>query len=348
MRLLQTITSVVRRIVKSLYLQFLFCTGLLKWARSQVARRGAVVLTLHRVLPDEQYDSQRLEPGMVVRASTFQHLLEYLSRACNPVLPQQAISSSAQSSRRPQVVMTFDDGWKDNLETALPLSRKYGVPFTVFICPYKVDRQDGFWTTTVNNLWWTAQDAGKLNLLHTLCAGRTNGTAHSLIESLKHADPAERQGLIVRLQTALAPYVRRAFANRDRLLTWPDVKRMAKAGIVFGSHTNTHPILTDISDGDATRELTESKGVIEANLNTCQWFAYPNGDWSQSVRDLAERAGYQAAFANAPGIWKASNDRFSIPRVNLWEGSMAGLSGRFSRAALEYAIFWKAYRASGN
>jgi peptidoglycan/xylan/chitin deacetylase (PgdA/CDA1 family) len=120
---------------------------------------------------------------------------------------------------------------------------------------------------------------------------------------------------------------------------------MASAGIAFGSHTNTHPILTGIPPTDVVHELKDSKKAIEAELHSCPWFAYPNGDWSPAVRALVAQSGYQAAFANSPGIWEANRNRLSIPRINLWEGSLAGFSGRFSRIALEYAIFWKAYRA---
>jgi peptidoglycan/xylan/chitin deacetylase (PgdA/CDA1 family) len=335
----------LRRLAKALYLRFLFSTGLLRWARSRVARRGVVVITLHRVLPDEQCDSARLQPGMVVRASSFQGLLQYIRDNCKPVLPGEVIAGAGhEPPHRPRVALTFDDGWKDNFEIAFPLSRGYQAPFTVFLCPQMIDGQDGFWTSKVNTLWWTAHEAGKLDLVHTLCGGGENGSAAALIESLKHTHPKERKAFIARLQAALAPYTRETAPNQDRLMTWADVKEMANAGIAFGSHTNTHPILTDISDRDAAQEMTESKSAIEAQLNTCPWFAYPNGDWSQSVRDLAARAGYQVAFANSPGIWETGTDRFSVPRINLWEGSLAGWGGRFSRIALEYAIFWTAYR----
>ena len=335
--------SVARRTIKAIYLRFLFLTGLLKWARSRAAGRGVVVLTLHQVLRDEEYDSTRPEPGMALSASSFQSLLEYLARHCQCILPAEAWTAQA-APRQPRVVLTFDDGWKNNFETAFPISQKYGARFTVFICPEMITRRLGFWTATANRLWWTAQRAGKLDLLRAASPG--NGSAQQWIASLKHVDSKEREVRIARLQAALQPYEKDGVASSsEQLLTWGEIKEMAAAGIAFGSHTNTHPILTDISPADATRELTESRRAIEAELNTCAWFAYPNGDWSQPVRELAAKAGYQLAFANSPGIWEASGDRFSIPRINVWEGSFAGITGRFSGIALEYAIFWKAWCA---
>lgn len=338
-------SNAARRLAKAFYLQFLFFTGLLWWARRQSAKRGVVVITLHRILPDEQYDPLRLEPGMAVRASTFHHFLQYLSRSCKLVLPREILDAGQKSDHRPRVILTFDDGWKDNFETAFPVTQKYAVPFIVFICPQMIERGSYFWTTTVNRLWWTAQQAGKVDLIRSMSGISVNGSVAALIEGLKHVDPRQRETFITQLQAALAPCCEQAANQQNELLTWADVKEMANAGIDFGSHTSTHPILTDISREEATRELAESKSAIESRLNNCPWFAYPNGDWSPSVRQLVQQAGYQIAFANSPGIWEMNTDKFSIPRVNLWEGSFAGWSGRFSRIALDYAVFWKAYRA---
>jgi hypothetical protein len=187
-----------------------------------------------------------------------------------------------------------------------------------------------------------------MDLIGTLCGRQASTSADALIQSLKHVSPKDREARIARLQAALEPYTERAATAKEQLLTWSDVKEMASAGISFGSHTNTHAILTDIPGRDAVQELTESKSAIETELSTCAAFAYPNGDWSPQIRDLVAQSGYQAAFINSPGIWQGHGNRFSIPRINVWEGSLAGLRGRFSRLTLEYAVFWKAYRASGN
>jgi peptidoglycan/xylan/chitin deacetylase (PgdA/CDA1 family) len=340
-----------RRMAKAAYIRFLFCTGLLWWARSRVARLGVVVITLHRVLPDAQYDSSHMQPGMVVRASTFQTFLDYVARHCECVLPGDVTFADgwAAAQRRPRIALTFDDGWKDNFETAFPISRKNGILFTVFLCPQMITRRDSFWTTAVSSLWAAAQRAGKSDFISAVCGVPASQSANSLIESLKHVNQKDREMLVAQLQAALEPYTERpGTTNAEQLLTWSDVKEMSAAGVSFGSHTNTHSILTDIPFSDATRELRESKSAIEAELKACSWFAYPNGDWSPQVRDLVAQSGYQAAFINSPGIWQAHSNQFSIPRINLWEGSLTGLSGRLSRLTLEYAIFWKAYRASGN
>jgi peptidoglycan/xylan/chitin deacetylase (PgdA/CDA1 family) len=335
-----------RRAAKQVYLRLLFFTGLLWWARSRVAKLGVVAITLHRVLPDEQYDSAQLQPGMAVRARTFERFLDYLAHHCECLLPGDGVlGTQLARERRPRLTLTFDDGWKDNFEAALPLSCKYKIPFTVFICPQMMTRRESFWTAEAGSLWAAAQRAGKLEVISTLRGCEAGRSADSLIESLKHSNPKDREALISRMRAALQPYIQEAGVDSsEQMLTWRDVKEMSAAGVAFGSHTNTHAILTDIPGSDALQELTESKKAIQAELSACSLFAYPNGDWSPQVRDLVAQAGYQAAFINAPGIWREQTHRLSIPRVNVWEGSLTGPGGGFSRVMLEYAIFWQAYR----
>jgi len=342
------LVRIARQMAKEAYLGILFLTGLLWWARSRAAKLGVVVITLHRILPDQQYDSAQPQPGMAVRASTFERFLEYASRYCECVLAADSAPDPAKTPR-PRVALTFDDGWKDNFDTALPISRRHGIQFTVFICPKMMTSRESFWTSRAEELWATAQQAGKTDVINSQCGVEAGRSANLLIESLKHANANDRDTLLGRLQAALQPYAQEAKNEAsEQMLTWSEVQEMSASGIAFGSHTNTHVILPDIPDSDALQELTESKRAIEAALVACPLFAYPNGDWSPHVRDLVAQAGYRAAFINSPGIWQKQTHRLSIPRVNVWEGSLTGPGGRFSRLALEYAIFWKAYRAGRN
>lgn len=348
MKLLRHFVQKVRQVAKAIYVWLLFSTGLLEWAKARVAKSGTVVLTLHRVLPDSEYEAADSQRGMAVRARTFKALLGYLRQQCQCVLLEQAEpESSVQSQDRPRVALTFDDGWKDNFETAFPIARDLGLPFTVFLCPQMIpsNGKNG-WSSKFVSLWWAARRAGKLALVRTLAGGGIGGSVDKLLERLEQTSTEDRETFIAELESELKPYTGAAPATPAQLLNWQQVKQMSEEGVSFGSHTNTHPVLTEITLNDARKELAESKTVIEHELKSCPWFAYPNSEVSESVRELVSQTGYRRAFTNSPGIWEQNTDPFSIPRINLWEGSLAGGGGQFSRAAAEYTIFWKAYRAS--
>ena len=96
-----------------------------------------------------------------------------------------------------------------------------------------------------------------------------------------------------------------ASAYAGQLLTWDDVREMALDGVSFGSHTMTHPILTEVSQSRARRELVESRRRLQDELNEpIRALAYPNGaraDFSPIIEELAKESGYSAAFTLVPG-----------------------------------------------
>ena len=101
-----------RQFLRSLYVWLLQASGLLWWAKFRVAQTGAVVLTFHRVLPDAEYEAAKCQHGMMVKAKTFEALLQYFQQHCQCVplakavpqwVPEQVVNS------RPRVALTFDD-----------------------------------------------------------------------------------------------------------------------------------------------------------------------------------------------------------------------------------------------
>jgi hypothetical protein len=94
-------------------------------------------------------------------------------------------------------------------------------------------------------------------------------------------------------------------AYSGEVLSWADIREMAGLGIEFGSHTLTHPILTQLPVDQVTRELTESRRRLEDELGSdIRSLAYPNGtvrDFSPEIERLCAEAGYEAVFSLVPG-----------------------------------------------
>lgn len=338
----------LRPVIKDAYINLLRVTGLLRWARRRVARRGIVVLTLHRVLRDGDYDSMTAEPGMAVRESTFEALLQYLKTRCESQKAETCTPGPAPNAR-PRVALTFDDGWKDNLEVAWPLGQKHQADFTIFVCPELVSGSQTFWTEEVAALWQEARrtcQEGVVQQVWQRCFNHSipASSPQGIISKLKQASADARRQFIHELTHALGLEQKNG-NSQTPLLTWAEIKRLANFGVSFGSHTATHQILTRIPEATALIELSSSRAALAEKLNECSLLAYPNGDWSESVRMLAARCGYEKAFINHPGVWTNETHPLSIPRVNLWERHLTNSSGHFSEAHLEYSIFWRALLA---
>jgi peptidoglycan/xylan/chitin deacetylase (PgdA/CDA1 family) len=109
--------------------------------------------------------------------------------------------------------------------------------------------------------------------------------------------------------------------SEEELLTldWDGLRGLAERGVEIGSHTVSHPHLTQLTQADLERELHESRERLESELSRpCRFLAYPYGDHDERVRAAARKAGYEGAFA-LPGRAKPY-DRFAIPRIGVWRG----------------------------
>ncbi len=121
---------------------------------------------------------------------------------------------------------------------------------------------------------------------------------------------------------------------------------MDAAGVRFGCHTQTHQILTAVPLQDARREIRDGQRALESVLHRpCRLFAYPNGNYSWATRRVLAEEGFTAAFTTQCGAWTPGADPLAVPRVNVSEANVAGLSGRFSPVMFQYTVFWKTWRA---
>jgi peptidoglycan/xylan/chitin deacetylase (PgdA/CDA1 family) len=290
-----------------------------------------MVLTFHRVLNDVEFRHTCSLPGIVVRRRTFDNLAEYVAREYQAVDFTQALRAPSGKLR---VMFTFDDGWKDNYTNALPIMRSHRIPAAAFVCPGLVGRTLPFWPELIASLLGKASPAVSA------------AEIEAVIENLKTYSPERRQQFISRLCDLRAPAHAKDEFSGDRTVSWDDIREMSLAGLTFGCHTHTHQILTTVPAQTARQEIRESKHAIEATLYShCDLFAYPNGNTSAATRRMLAEEGFAAAFTTQRGAWTGGTDRMAIPRFNVCEATVAGLTGRFSPAMFQYNVFWKAWRA---
>jgi peptidoglycan/xylan/chitin deacetylase (PgdA/CDA1 family) len=110
----------------------------------------------------------------------------------------------------------------------------------------------------------------------------------------------------------------RAEGVSDELKTmdWNELRALVENGVEVGSHTVTHPHLTELDDRELTRELRESRQRIEAELGRpCRFISYPYGHDDPRVHAAARAAGYEAAFSLERERWRF--DRYALPRVDI-------------------------------
>jgi peptidoglycan/xylan/chitin deacetylase (PgdA/CDA1 family) len=324
--LLNTTMLKIRKLLQWVWVCALSCSGCLAYARNQIRRRGGViVLTLHRVLDDRQFEVSNSPRGMILSRRAYGRLCSWISakyEACT-----LGGAQPGQPGPRLRVLLTFDDGWADTLEIAVPAAQHCGLPCTVFICSSLVGKTSPFWPERV---------------LAAARAADSGRTEEDLLSEYKKLPQTE-----LKIRIAALPRVTGTdTALVDRTFTWSEAKAAAARGVVFGSHTASHELLTSLTDEVVRSELAGSKLDIASQIGSdCFAVAYPNGNTDPRIRATAGSLGYALGFTTRRGVWTESCDPLEIPRCNIYDGNVVNPFGRFSSPMFEYTTVWKAWRA---
>jgi peptidoglycan/xylan/chitin deacetylase (PgdA/CDA1 family) len=145
--------------------------------------------------------------------------------------------------------------------------------------------------------------------------------AHAAIQRAKRLAPADRLLEVARVEEAAGGAARPAW---DGMMSWDQVRRLARDGHEIGSHSMSHPILPLLDDAALEVEVAGSRLRLEAELPApCESFCYPNGSLDARVVEAVRSAGYRRAVTTAPGPNLPGRDPFQLTRSEL-QGRHAG------------------------
>ncbi len=237
------------------------------------------------------------------------------------------------------VGVTVDDGYED-FEQAAPVFARYGIPVTVYLVTDFLDRKLWLWFDRfVYAFRQTRLPAVDIATPEGLLHVRVTETAgQQLADKAVYWSEAERARLSAELPRLLQVEIPGEPPPESRPLTWDAVRRLAGAGVEFGAHTKTHPILSAVTEQRALLdEIAGSKARIEAELNRpVLHFCYPNGkmrDIGAAAEAAVREAGMRTAVTAERGLNRAGNDPFLLRRIgadpdheqSYFERSVAGL-----------------------
>ncbi len=128
-------------------------------------------------------------------------------------------------------------------------------------------------------------------------------------------------------------------ALSSRVLTWEEIHTMHQAGIAFGSHTLTHPVVSQLAPQELEQELGKSKYLLEKKLGIPVLdFAFPFGkasDCSSAALEMLSRCGYRSAVTTVPGVNTPAVNLFELRRLQVgFESSLARFAFDLGRAFL--------------
>jgi len=289
-------------------------------ARPRLARRFQV-LAYHKVSPDPHPFFEPVHPEI------FEQHVQFLSR-CYRVMPLSELVERNRTGDIPirAVAITFDDGYRDNYDYALPILKKYQLPATIFVSTGVIDTGEILWHDRVFDAFRFStvprarlQHAGIPELKLESLEDRRRSLSPVLIRA-KQLYGEARLRFVEEIENALRPCQDESV--RNRMLTWEQIREMHSAGIEFGSHTVSHPILSRIPRDELVKELRESRRELCDRLGTpISLFAYPNGhasDYNNEVKAVIRDSGYLCAVTSRAGFNHVFSDPFEIRRGQPW------------------------------
>lgn len=307
---------------------------------------GTMILAYHRI------SESPLDPwSLSVRPEHFAEHLAVVRRSFQP-RSLQDVGQDLRSGRKlhpKSIVITFDDGYADNLHIALPLLERFDIPATIFLVTGAIGSRQEFWWDELTSLllkpnilpdqldlsihgkeysWrlgksaeYRAADYARYSSWRV--SQPTPSLRHTvymqlweLIHSLPHDDQKEVMNQL------------RAWSGNPsgsdvhRILNRSECAELARSGWVeIGAHTINHPSLASLSIDSQRHEILESKACLEEILRrSVNSFSYPFGkrhDYTVDTGTLVRESGFSVACSSMSGIVDAKTDPFQLPRIHI-------------------------------
>jgi len=271
------------------------------------------VLTYHRI--GDAADGPPGIMGPTVR--TFERQMAWLGASGRAVALDDVLRARDGGPPLPRgaVLVTFDDAYADFASAAWPVLERHGVPVVLFV-------PTAFPGAAGRAFWW--------DRLHA-AVREARGELATPVGRLSVASDAERR----RAYRLLRAHVKRlpwdeamalvdeiaagAPGSAPRVLSWPELRRLAGAGVALGAHSRTHPLLSRISPEQVAAEIAGSVDDLRRETGRAPAaFAFPGGDVQAGAADALRAAGVRIAFSTARGVNALeSADWLALKRINV-------------------------------
>ncbi len=319
---------ITKRILKMVFCFLVYYSGALhiylKYFFLRRKEYPAVILNYHGFM---RPGVKTMEDVPVVRVAIddFGAQLKFLKRYfC--VVPLDAVVKTLNEKKifeKPTIVITIDDGYKDNYDLLFPVLKENGASATIFLVTGFVGTEQKIWT---EKLLYLITNTGVKKLVFEelysveefdLSSWQAKRRTYLCFkQKLKDFSTKKRDEYIDEIARRLG---RPPVNFGATMLSWDQVREMADAGIIFGAHTVKHPILSKIPMEEAKEEVAFSKEKIEKELGTrVRHFAYPNGreeDFSMELAQYCRQIGFESISTCCYGNNQRAQDVWALKRA---------------------------------
>jgi len=274
----------------------------------------------HRVNPKRD----RLWDPMDV--ALFDQCIKHISNKYEVVLIEDLVFSDKLHQKNKYATIMFDDGYKDNIEFAAPILKKYNCKASFYVVTDSIDNNLPTWTHILEYLFQFTKIADinidfdflpvELRTKHLPSSEDRIKYVSKLKPFLKKLSHSDRAQVLQRVNDTYAD-----ISLPDLMMNWNDLKALKNEGHYIGSHTITHCMLGTMNDEQEVKhELLESGNRIKAELGYFPLsISYPVGSFNAATKKLAIEAGYKLGLAVKQNIYNPEkDDLFEISRIELY------------------------------
>jgi peptidoglycan/xylan/chitin deacetylase (PgdA/CDA1 family) len=279
------------------------------------------ILLFHRInsLSDKLWQPMRPE--------LFEKIMHFVSKNYE-VLPLTEICLDNTVTKKKPLAITFDDGYKDYIDFALPILKKYDFPSSVFVVTDSVENNMPTWTYIMDYLFYNTRKR-KLPLFNygENCNSFANYSWNTKEEQI-HYSKRFKQHLKCINDEKRNQIINHFLENFDDvsvpnnlMMTWDDLRFLKSEKVEIGSHTVSHsPLATLNIEEKLENEIIKSGEIIKQKLGYFpSTISYPVGSYNERVKEISKKAGYKIGLAVNQKIFKAEKyDLFEVPRIELY------------------------------
>ena len=292
-----------------------------------------MILTLHHVCPDPV---PKFSPNahLTVRPAFLEAVIQLLAHRQIEVISLDQAYERIQnplSQSRKFAVFTFDDGYQDTLNHAVPVMKKYNLPYTVYLAPGLIEGTADLWWEGIEALvrqqnCIALQMAGSRNGPHELDCSSSSAKADSfrfLLNYLTNDVPELEQGRVVR-ELCWLYKIDLEQLNKDQIMSWEQIRTLKEdPNCSIGAHTLNHRALARLTPEQACDEVRQGALVLASELDERpEHFAYPYGYRKAASKrefELMKKMGFKTATTTRGGMIFPGhiNHTTALPRISI-------------------------------
>lgn len=293
--------------------------------------RGCVVLIYHRVGV-----ASDLFPNLDV--GNFQAQMEWLTRNCNVIAPEELRARAAWGSPdRPNVLVTFDDGYRDYFDHAYPVLKRHGIRALNFLCTHFNDDTGfiGWWDRLYLAVFRSSKSRARLpwaDMEFVLDRSGKSALLRTAKDYIKRQPESDKENVTQSVLEALGIDGSTLQAPRQTM-NWDEV-RASSEFTAYGGHTHNHRIVSHLDPVTLDDEIRMCRDRVAQETGAApDAFAYPNGrmiDFTDEAKVTLRRHGFHTAFSAVEGVNRADTDWMAVQRM-AGGNSVTDLAWRLAR-----------------